>query len=47
MVDAFGRFGLLRQEPVLVVGGGLTTDVAGFACASFRRSSNYIRVPPP
>ena len=45
MVDAFGRFGLLRQEPVLVVGGGLTTDVAGFACASFRRSSNYIRVP--
>ncbi|GAB3270974.1 sedoheptulose 7-phosphate cyclase [Kineosporia babensis] len=45
MVDAFGRFGLLRQEPVLVVGGGLTTDVAGFACAAFRRSSNYIRVP--
>nr|WP_269327758.1 sedoheptulose 7-phosphate cyclase [Kineosporia mesophila] len=45
MVDAFGRFGLLRQEPVLVVGGGLTTDVAGFACASFRRSTSYIRVP--
>ena len=45
MVDAFGRFGLLRQEPVLVVGGGLTTDVAGFACAAFRRSSPYIRVP--
>jgi 3-dehydroquinate synthetase len=45
MVDAFGRFGLLRQEPVLVVGGGLTTDVAGFACAAFRRSSRYIRVP--
>lgn len=45
MVDAFGRFGLLRQEPVLVVGGGLTTDVAGFACASFRRSTNYLRVP--
>jgi demethyl-4-deoxygadusol synthase len=45
MVDAFGRFGLLRQEPVLVVGGGLTTDVAGFACASFRRSTDYIRVP--
>ncbi len=45
MVDAFGQFGLLRQEPVLVVGGGLTTDVAGFACAAFRRSSRYIRVP--
>ena len=45
IVDAFGEFGLVRTEPVLVVGGGLTTDVAGFACAMFRRSTNYIRVP--
>ncbi len=45
IVDAFGKFGLVRTEPVLVVGGGLTTDVAGFACAVFRRSTNYIRVP--
>ena len=45
IVDAFGEFGLVRKEPVLVVGGGLTTDVAGFACAAFRRSTNYIRVP--
>jgi demethyl-4-deoxygadusol synthase len=45
IVDAFGDFGLVRTEPVLVVGGGLTTDVAGFACAMFRRSTNYIRVP--
>ena len=45
IVDAFGDFGLLRKEPVLVIGGGLTTDVAGFACASYRRSTNYIRVP--
>ena len=44
-VDAFGEFGLLRQEPVLVVGGGLTTDVVGFACAIFRRASNYVRIP--
>ena len=34
IVDEFADFGLLRTEPVLVVGGGLTTDVAGFACAS-------------
>jgi 3-dehydroquinate synthase len=27
------------------VGGGLVTDVAGFACATYRRSTNYIRVP--
>ncbi len=45
IVDAFGDFGLVRTEPVLVIGGGLTTDVAGFACASYRRSTNYIRVP--
>jgi 3-dehydroquinate synthetase len=45
IVDAFGEFGLVRKEPVLVVGGGLTTDVAGFACASYRRSTNYIRIP--
>lgn len=45
IVDAFGEFGLVRSEPVLVVGGGLTTDVTGFACAIFRRSTSYNRVP--
>lgn len=45
IVDALADFGLLRKEPVLVVGGGLTTDVAGFACAAYRRSTNYIRIP--
>ncbi len=45
IVGEFERFGLVRTEPVLVVGGGLTTDVAGFACASYRRSTPYIRIP--
>ena len=45
IVDAFAEFGLVRKEPVLVVGGGLATDVAGLACATFRRSTNYIRIP--
>jgi demethyl-4-deoxygadusol synthase len=45
IVDTFADFGLVRKEPVLVVGGGLTTDVAGFACATYRRRTNYIRVP--
>jgi len=45
LVDAFDDFGLIRKEPVLVVGGGLVTDVTGYACASYRRSSNFIRVP--
>ncbi len=45
IVDAFSDFDLVRKEPVLIVGGGLLSDVAGFACASYRRSTNYIRVP--
>jgi demethyl-4-deoxygadusol synthase len=45
IVGEFDAFGLVRTEPVLVVGGGLTTDVAGFACASYRRNTPYIRVP--
>lgn len=45
IIDVFAEFGLVRKEPVLVVGGGLITDVTGFACASYRRSSNYIRIP--
>ena len=34
IVDAFAEFGLNRKERVLVVGGGLTTDVAGFTCST-------------
>lgn len=45
IVDAFSDFGLNRKEQVLVVGGGLTTDVAGFACASYKRSTDYVRIP--
>lgn len=45
IVAQFDAFGLVRTEPVLVVGGGLTTDVAGFACASYRRSTPYVRIP--
>jgi demethyl-4-deoxygadusol synthase len=45
IVGEFDAFGLVRTEPVLVVGGGLTTDVAGFACASYRRNTPYIRIP--
>lgn len=45
IVSEFNNYGLVRTEPVLVVGGGLTTDVAGFACASYRRNTPYIRIP--
>jgi demethyl-4-deoxygadusol synthase len=45
LVDGFGEFGLMRTEPVLVIGGGLTTDVTGFACSAYRRGTPYIRIP--
>ncbi|BAZ28361.1 3-dehydroquinate synthase [Cylindrospermum sp. NIES-4074] len=45
IIDAFADFKLVRKEPVLVVGGGLITDVVGFACSTYRRSTNYIRIP--
>ncbi|KAI6834882.1 Dehydroquinate synthase-like protein [Hortaea werneckii] len=45
IVDSMTEFGIIRKEPVLVVGGGLVTDVVGFACAAYRRNTNYIRIP--
>ncbi|CAL3971134.1 unnamed protein product [Diplocarpon coronariae] len=45
IVDSMNDFGIIRKEPVLVVGGGLVTDVAGFACAAYRRNTNFIRIP--
>ncbi|KAI0890130.1 Dehydroquinate synthase-like protein [Annulohypoxylon maeteangense] len=45
IADSMSEFGIIRKEPVLVVGGGLVTDVAGFACAAYRRNTNFIRVP--
>merc|ERR1712000_497552 len=45
IVDSMNEFGIIRKEPVLVVGGGLVTDVAGFACAAYKRNTNFIRIP--
>jgi len=45
IVDSMTTFGIIRKEPVLVIGGGLVTDVAGFACAAYRRNTNFIRIP--
>ncbi|KAI2606653.1 Dehydroquinate synthase-like protein [Hypoxylon sp. NC1633] len=45
IVDTMTDFGIIRKEPVLVVGGGLVTDVAGFACSAYRRATPFIRIP--
>lgn len=45
MLDAMKDFNLNRQEPVLLLGGGLITDMGGFACSMMRRNTPYIRIP--
>lgn len=34
-----------RDEPVIAIGGGVLTDVAGFAAASYRRGIPHVNVP--
>ncbi|MGW2836197.1 sedoheptulose 7-phosphate cyclase [Streptomyces sp. NPDC001493] len=46
VVDAMNDFGIdRRREPVLAVGGGVLTDIVGFAASLYRRGTPYIRVP--
>lgn len=41
LVDLKGRR-VSRNEPVLVVGGGVMADVGGFACALYHRNTPYV-----
>jgi 5-deoxy-5-amino-3-dehydroquinate synthase len=41
---AFARAGISRSDVVIAVGGGVVTDLAGFAAASFHRGTAYINV---
>ena len=40
----FARFGLTRNDVVIGVGGGMVTDVAGFAAASWHRGVHVVHV---
>jgi 5-deoxy-5-amino-3-dehydroquinate synthase len=40
----FAQMGLTRDDVVIGVGGGMVTDVAGFAAASFHRGVNVVHV---
>ncbi|HEY4929159.1 MAG TPA: 3-dehydroquinate synthase family protein [Acidimicrobiales bacterium] len=40
----FARSGLNRADVVVAVGGGVVTDLAGFAAASFQRGTRYVNV---
>ncbi len=41
----FVEFGITRRDLVLAVGGGMVTDVAGFAAACFHRGVDVVHVP--
>jgi 5-deoxy-5-amino-3-dehydroquinate synthase len=41
----FARFGLARSDAVVALGGGVVSDVAGFAAAVFHRGIAYVNVP--
>jgi 3-dehydroquinate synthase len=46
VVDAMNDFGIdRRREPVIAVGGGVLTDIVGFAASIYRRGTPYIRIP--
>merc|ERR1719333_692341 len=42
ILDRLKSFGVQRNEPLLVVGGGVTADIAGFATALYHRSTPYV-----
>jgi 3-dehydroquinate synthase len=43
--DALGRARLTRSDAVVAVGGGATTDVAGFVAATWLRGIRVVQVP--
>ena len=42
---AFARWGLLRGDAVVALGGGVVGDTAGFAAAAFHRGISVVQVP--
>ena len=44
LCSAFARAGLTRNDVVVAVGGGMVTDVAGFAAASYHRGIAVVHV---
>jgi len=45
LYDSFLDHGMDRQSTVIAVGGGVVTDLAGFAAATFMRGIGWIAVP--
>ncbi|MGQ0431928.1 MAG: 3-dehydroquinate synthase family protein [Microthrixaceae bacterium] len=45
LCSAWARWGLSRGDAVVAVGGGVVTDVAGFAAATYHRGIPVVHVP--
>ncbi len=45
LCEGFAKAGLTRGDVVVAVGGGMVTDVAGFAAASYHRGISVVHVP--
>ena len=43
--EQFAKFGLTRSDVVIGLGGGMVTDVAGFAAASWHRGTAVVQIP--
>ncbi len=43
--EQMAKFGLMRSDVVIGLGGGMVTDVAGFAAASWHRGTAVVQVP--
>jgi 3-dehydroquinate synthetase/predicted O-methyltransferase YrrM len=44
LLRKFKEFNMYRDEPLLVIGGGVISDIAGLACAMYHRNVPYIMV---
>src|SRR6202034_2549688 len=44
LCQQFAQGGLSRDDVVIAVGGGIVTDVAGFAAATYHRGTRYVNV---
>ncbi|MEM6507576.1 MAG: sedoheptulose 7-phosphate cyclase, partial [Planctomycetota bacterium] len=42
MLGDFKRLGVSRDQPLLIVGGGVLTDTGGLACALYHRGTPYV-----
>lgn len=42
MLGDFKRLGVSRNEPVLLIGGGVLTDTGGLACGLYHRNTPYV-----